>query len=216
VLRPTQLAVLLGVVAHAAAPAAASDEPLLPHEWGAPPVAVSRSGVWTVSGRRHQVTLDARTLAITVRTAAASWAMPPSSTPEMLVVRDGDEFGVRLTDASDVRIEPYETGFSSGVKVVLDGFRSTGIRDPGASLGIRLYLTVALEGGDEDVCFEVSADEREGATIRLLDWPPPWTDARWTRPCSATTTACCCPGTGRSPTTRSTAPGTTPASSRAT
>ena len=155
-----------------AAFAGSADEGPLPHEWGAPPVTVSRSdGAWTLSGRRHEVTLDAKTLAIAVRTPAAAWRMPPPSAPELRVDLDGDEFGLRLSDAAEMRIETYETGFTSGVKITLDGFRSSGIRAPGAPVGIRLFLTLALEGGDEDLCFEVSAVERD-ATIRRLEWPP--------------------------------------------
>lgn len=172
-LNPTRLAAFMLVVAAPAA-ATASDEPLSPREWGAPPVTVSHSGdTWTLAGQKHRVTLDARTLGLRVQTPTTSWSMPPSPTAELVVVQDGDEFGLRLTDATETRIDSYATGFSSGVKITLDGFRNAGIRAPGAPVGVRLSLTLALEGGDEDLCFEVAAVERDGATIRQLDWPPP-------------------------------------------
>jgi Family of unknown function (DUF5696) len=156
-----------------AASVAASEEPLLPRQWGAPPVSVSRAGdVWTIAGEKQQVTLDAKTLSLSVNAAGATWTMPSADAAELVVVQDGDELRVRLRDAREIRIERYEAGFKSGVKITLDGFRSTGIRSPGAPVGVRLYLTLALEGGDEDLGFEIAAVERGGAAIRQLDWPP--------------------------------------------
>lgn len=153
--------------------AAASDKPLLPHEWGAPAISVARSGdVWTIAGTRQQVTLDARTLSLAVNAAGAVWKMPSSGAAELVVVQDGDEFGLRFRDAQEIRIERYETGFKSGVKITLDGFRSSGIRAPGAPVGVRLYITLGLEGGEQDLGFEIAAVERGDASIRQLNWPP--------------------------------------------
>ncbi len=144
---------------------------LSPADWGAPPVAVSHAnGKWTIAGKKNTVVLDEKDLSFIVNSGQTAWRMVPSSDQDMLVDLDGDQFHLRLADAPRIAITPYATGFKSGVKIVLDGFRSTGIRAPGAPVGIRLYLTMALEGGDEDLDFEISAVERHG-NIRLLNWP---------------------------------------------
>jgi hypothetical protein len=142
-----------------------------PEEWGAPPVGISHAaGKWTIAGKKNTAVLDEKDLSLTVQSGAALWKMVPSSGKDMLVRAHDDEFGVRLADARDIQIVEYHAGFKTGVKITLDGFQATGLRAPGAPLGLRLYLTVAMEGGDEDLDFEVSAVER-GASIRELNWP---------------------------------------------
>ena len=166
--RRVRCAGLLGVLAASSCPCAGQ---LSPHEWGAPAVTVLRSAdQWTLSGKKHSVTLDGKDLSLTVRIEGATWKMAPSSAPDLLVRAADDEFSLRLADAGQVQIAPYQTGFKTGVKITLDGFRNSGQRAPGAPLGLRLYLTVALEGGDEDLVFEAAAVERD-ALIRELNWP---------------------------------------------
>jgi hypothetical protein len=168
---------LLASVLMLAAPASAQPpEPraLQPHEWGAPPVEVTREdGTWTIAGRRQRVTLDEESLAIRVEAGRARWSLRPTGEPELRLAARGDEFATHLAAAGEARFDVYRTGFASGVKITLDGFRSTGIRAPGADADVRLYLTLALEGGDEDLCFEVAVVERGEASVRRLDWPPP-------------------------------------------
>jgi hypothetical protein len=142
-----------------------------PEEWGAPPVKVSHdAGKWTIAGKKNTAVLDERDLSLSVQAGAVTWKMVPSSAKDMLIRANDDEFNVRLADARDLQIVEYHAGFKTGVKITLDGFRAAGIRAPGAPLGLRLYLTVAMEGGNEDLDFEVSAVER-GASIRELNWP---------------------------------------------
>jgi hypothetical protein len=146
---------------------------ITPEQWGAPPVQVSHTaGRWTIAGRKNTVVLDEKDFSIVVHAGPASWKMVPSSSRDMLVRAAGDEFHLGLAGAGLQQITPYRTGFKTGVKIVLDGFHSTGERAPGAPLGLRLYLTMALEGGDEDLVFEAAAVERD-ATIRELNWPTP-------------------------------------------
>src|SRR5581483_3716705 len=61
------------------------------------------------------------------------------------------------------------TGFKTGVKIRLSGWSNPSNSVP---LGLTVYLTIALEGRDEEVVFDVAADEHDTA-VRRLDWPPP-------------------------------------------
>jgi hypothetical protein len=96
--------------------------------------------------------------------------MVPSSAKDLLVRARGDEFNLRLADAGEIKIAPYDTGFKRGVKLTLDGFRSTGQRLPGSPVGLRLVLTLCLEGNDEELVWEATAIERD-AVVRELNWP---------------------------------------------
>jgi hypothetical protein len=141
-------------------------------QWGAPAVSVtSADGVWTIAGKKVKVILNASDLAMAVEAGPVRWEMAPSSTKDLLVRSKGEEFYLRLADAEKIEIAPYDTGFKTGVKLALSGWRHNGLRHRGAALDLTLYLTVALEGGDEELVFSVVADEHE-AVVRQLDWPP--------------------------------------------
>jgi uncharacterized protein DUF5696 len=127
-------------------------------------------GAWTVKGARHTVVLNESDLSVAVRAGAVTWKMMPSTARDMRVRAVGDEFRVRLADAGEIRITPYETGFKTGVKIVLDRFHNTGQRAPGAPLGLRLVLTMCLEGRDEELVSEIAAIERD-ATLQEINWP---------------------------------------------
>jgi hypothetical protein len=134
-----------------------------PADTGAPQVSISHSGSkWTLAGRKNTVDLEASNLAITVHAGPAVWRLVPSSAQDMLVSAGGSESYARLADAGQVQIAPYETGYKSGVKMVLDKFRNT---------DVRLVFTVCLEGASEDLVFETMANERT-ASVKELHWPP--------------------------------------------
>ena len=138
-------------------------------EWGAPAVAVSETGgVWTIAGRKHAVTLRAADLALEVKAGPAVWRMPPSGAEDLVLKAGGEELQVRLADAGRRAITPYDTGFKTGVKLALDHWTRPG---GGPPVALPLYLTVALEGSDEELAFTVAADEGRGAVVRRLDWP---------------------------------------------
>jgi hypothetical protein len=142
-----------------------------PEQWGAPPVTVShREGKWTITGRKQIVTIDEKTLELKVQAGGAAWKMMSSSMQDLLVRHNDDEFRLRLADAGEIVIAPHHTGFASGIKLTLGGFRSAGQRAPGSPLGMRLFLTVMLEGAEEDLTFEVAAIERD-TFVRELNWP---------------------------------------------
>src|SRR5947207_2891459 len=71
-------------------------------EWGAPQVSVSQSGTtWIIAGQKNSATLDARTLALTVRAGNVMWAMLASGPRdlEIKLAATGEKFFVRLADA---------------------------------------------------------------------------------------------------------------------
>jgi Family of unknown function (DUF5696) len=144
----------------------------LPREqWGAPSVSVSRlSGKWTIAGKRNKVTLNESNLSLTVQAGPAEWQMVPSSRQDMLVRFRGKEFYLRLADAQKIEIKPYDTGSKTGVKITLAEWRPSGPLTKGTVLDLRLFLTVCLEGKDEELVFDIAASEHE-TILRQLDWP---------------------------------------------
>jgi hypothetical protein len=141
--------------------------PSLPREaWGAPAVTVTRQDDrWIIAGRRQTVTLNATDLALAIQAGPARWSLVPSA-PGDLRVKAGDrEFPLRLADAGNILITPYDTGFKTGVKLTLSGWRHED-----AALDLTLHLTVCLDGADEELVCDVAAEER-GAVVRQLDWP---------------------------------------------
>jgi catechol 2,3-dioxygenase-like lactoylglutathione lyase family enzyme len=152
-------------------PAPSSNAPPPAADWGEPPVTVTSSaGTWTIAGRKNTVVLEQGDLSVRIQARDATWKMIPSSAQDLLVREGGHEFRLRLADAREIQIVPYRTGFKTGVKITLGGFRRPGARASGPSLDLRLFLTLALEGGDEDLAFEVAAAEGRAA-IRELNWP---------------------------------------------
>lgn len=144
---------------------------LSPEEWGAPAVTVSHSaGKWTLSGKKNKVVLDELDLSTTLQAGGAIWKMVSSSAKDILVRASDDEFNLRLADAGEITITPYQTVFKTGVKITLGEFRNSGQHSPGSPLDLRLFLTMCLEGGDEDLIFEAAAVERD-TVIRELNWP---------------------------------------------
>jgi hypothetical protein len=142
-----------------------SDAATLPREeWGAPLVTVTHeAGKWIIAGKKQTVTLDEKNLATAVQAGLGSWNMVSSGANDLLVKSNGKEFYLRLADAKNISIAPYDAGFKTGVKITLTGW-------PTLPAGLTLYLTLALEGKDEELVFDVVATEAE-AIVRQLDWP---------------------------------------------
>ena len=76
---------------------------------------------------------------------------------------EGQVFPLRLADAGLIDIAPYDTGFKTGVKITLSDWRQNERR-----LGLRLFLTVCLEGPDEDLVCDASAQENGAKTFVSL------------------------------------------------
>lgn len=143
----------------------------LPREqWGAPAVNVSQAnGKWTIAGKKITVTLDENDLAMKVQTSAAVWQMVPSSANDLLIRSNGVDSNQRLADAGRKVITRYDTGFKTGVKIVLSGWK---LVPAGAhpATDLTIVLTIALEGRDEELVFDAAAQEA-AAVVRRLDWP---------------------------------------------
>jgi hypothetical protein len=139
----------------------------LPREqWGAPQITVSHSGdKWTIAGKKNTVTINETDFSIRVDSGSAYWLMVPSAARDMLVKSDGAEFYLRLADARKITIVPYDTGFKSGVKISLGQWRNEGRR-----LDLNLFLTVCLEGRNEELVFD-SVPHEQTTVLRQLDWP---------------------------------------------
>ncbi len=151
--------------------APSSEAPLAREQWGAPLVNVnSRNGDWIIAGKRNAVTLDEKTLALEVNAQSIVWEMPAPGTNDMIVKEGGKEFPLRLADAKKISIEPYDTGFETGVKITLSDWKKPHSL-PGGKVDLKLYLTVCLQGENEELVFETAAQEGE-TVLRQLDWPP--------------------------------------------
>lgn len=137
-------------------------------QWGAPAVTVThKAGEWIIAGQKVRVVLADSDLAIRIQAGPAAWSLAPSAAGDVLVRSNGDDFPLRLADARTVDVRPYDTGFKTGVKLTLSDWRH-----PGAALDLLVFLTIALEGRDEELVFDAAA--QEGTTvIRQLDWPGP-------------------------------------------
>jgi Family of unknown function (DUF5696) len=149
----------------------ANSQSLSREQWGAPNIQVtSNAGKWTIKGKKNTVTLDQKSLAVTIQTPAAIWQMVPSSTKDMLVRSRGDDADVQLSAAREVQVSPYDTGYKTGVKVVLNGWQQNGRQAQHAGRGLTLFLTICLEGEAEEVVFDVAVVEQD-TVVRQLDWP---------------------------------------------
>ena len=137
-------------------------------DWGAPDVAVSHTGHnWIITGKKQIVTLDEKSLALEVNARSVIWKMPADPANDMVAKSGGAEFPLHLSDAKNISVEPYDTGFKTGVKITLAGWQSPADKD----LDLKLYLTVCLQGDNDELVFDTAAHEGE-AVLRQLDWPP--------------------------------------------
>ncbi len=152
----------------AAPPFLLGDETALAREeWGAPPVTVTHDAAqWQIAGRKTRVRLRSSSLALEIESGPARWSLVPSRRGDLRMKTRGEEIEARLADAKRIDVVPYDTGFKTGVKVTLADW--PGPR--GEALDVKLFLTIALEGKDEEVVFDVAADEG-ATTVRQLDWP---------------------------------------------
>src|SRR5260370_38691926 len=148
------------------------ERPLAREQWGAPAVNVSHSdGKWIIAGRRQSVSLNETNFTIEIHAGPATWSMVPSTMNDMIVRANDPDFPVRLADARNIAITNYDTSYKTGIKMKLSGWRETSSSATGANVDLNLFLTVALEGKDQDLVFDISADEH-GASVRRLHWPP--------------------------------------------
>jgi hypothetical protein len=156
----------------------ASAQPLSREQWGAPEVKVTHAnGKWTIAGKKNTVTINDLDLAMKVQAGDAVWQMVPSAANDLLIRSRGIDSNLRLADAGRKTITRYDTGFKTGVKLVLGGWKivraSRSLRAGAPALpeiDLVLVLTIALEGKDEELVFDAVAKEGE-TRVRQLDWP---------------------------------------------
>jgi hypothetical protein len=143
--------------------AAASDaQTSLRDQWGAMPVTVSHEGSkWFVKGKVNSFTLNETDFALSIQAGPAQWQLMPSELGDMIVHSKSGEISLRIAAARKILIVPYDTGFKTGVKIVLSGW---------SNVDLDLFLTICLEGKSEELVFDVVANERED-TLRQLNWP---------------------------------------------
>lgn len=136
---------------------------IFPREkWGAMPVDVyNKNGVWIVKGQKQKIILDESDFSILVEAGIVSWPLFPSQENDMIVRTGEQEIMVRLIDAKNKEINYYDTGYKTGIQIELSNWNN---------IDIKLYLTLCLEGKDEDLVFHVSAEEGD-ASILQLNWP---------------------------------------------
>jgi hypothetical protein len=144
------LPVLIGV---------AQAQELTREQWGAPLVNLTHTnGQWVIVGKKNRVTLNETNLAIIIQNGSARWSTVPSGPKDMLI-KAGDKSGWLSLVSGKIQIVPYDTGFKTGVKISWSGD------------DLKLYLTLCLEGRDEELVCDVAADEH-AVSVRQLDWPP--------------------------------------------
>jgi|GEM_PF-911513 len=143
------------------------DDP--PAESGGPRVRVFREGgIWLLNGERRSVAVDLETLGLTVKTGRGTWATKPSFDGDLRLgdAAAADLGAFRLASAVRKTAAPHRTGFETGVKVSLAGFRAAA----GPDIKARVDLFIGLEGQDEDLVCRILAEDRE-VRVRELLWP---------------------------------------------
>ncbi len=148
----------------------AGAEPPAGRESIAPLVTVTQEGSrHRLAGSRTTATLDEADLGLVVVAGGTRWSFPASSAPDLIVRAAGQEVALRLADAGKKVVGPYRTGFRTGVKIDLSGWHRPGA--PETPLDLALHLTVGIESREEELVFEVVAEEKT-TQVRRLDWPP--------------------------------------------
>ena len=138
-------------------------------DWGGPQVEVKQDATrWIIQGQHLAVAVDSNTLAMQVRDADILWNIE-GSTPGDLTVEDGGRnIPLSLKDAKQVKIEPYETGFMSGVKIRLNNYVHQD-----KLLEVHLQLNICLQAPDEDLVCELIATE-DAVAVKQCLWPAPF------------------------------------------
>lgn len=135
-------------------------------ETGIPKVQVQQEGgKWIISGLKNRIELNPSDLQMTVHAQGQTWTMIPSFSGDLAVENSGARLALRLADAGRKEITPYDTGFKTGLKIVLTDFNH---KDTRIDLQISLFL--CLEGEQEELVCELIAVEKT-ATVLECFWP---------------------------------------------
>ena len=145
---------------------AASAQQLKREQWGAMPVDVSHTGNnWLIKGQKNSVTLNQSDLTLSIQAGPTTWTMKPSAVGDIVVKTRGEVKSLRLADARNITVTPYDAAFKTGIKITLSGWKEN--QSP---LDLQLFFTICLQGKDEELVFDIAANEHE-TVVRQLDWP---------------------------------------------
>lgn len=126
---------------------------------------VESSTGWVVRGADRSLVLNRTNLEVSIEARGVRWRMSPAAQNELSLETGKDRVQRSLLDAGRVRVSPYMTGFSDGLRIELSGFKHQG-----AELDVNLVLTLALEHDSGELVCEAIA--QEGRTrVRELLWP---------------------------------------------
>jgi hypothetical protein len=152
------LALLAGAAVFRPGMAASTDTPIqVAHD--------TNVGLWRVTGARHRLEFNPTNLACRVQTPVVAWRFAASRAGDLEVRHDGQLHSLQLATAESKKVEAYENGFQTGLKIELGGFRSGELR-----FDLFLQLFLCLEGGTEELVATLIASD--GATrVRQCDWP---------------------------------------------
>ena len=129
-------------------------------------IEVCRKGKrWVMRGERREAVLDAATLAMEARAGGTTWRLLPAQADDLTVEAGGARHPLSLTAAAARAIDPYHTGYASGVKIELSDFSREG-----QFFDLRLQLFIGLEGPDEELVCAVAPVEG-AAKLKELQWP---------------------------------------------
>ncbi len=147
-------------LAHAGTPAVQSD-------YGSPKVQIlEEKDSWILAGEKTRVELNPATLQMTIRSGDRTWSTVASFAGDLVAEASGKTFSLRLADAGRRQVSRCETGFKTGVRISLGDFRQEDV-----SVGVRIDLSICLEGKQEELVCELVAHE-DDARVLECSWPP--------------------------------------------
>lgn len=124
-------------------------------------VVLDDKGQWFIKGNKQEVIYNELDFSISIKAGPVFWSMFPSQKNDMIVRSNGKDITTSLAEARECDVAYYDAGYKTGIRIVLGDWEG---------LDIKLYMTLCLEGPDEDLVFHVSAVEGR-STIRELNWP---------------------------------------------
>ncbi|MFC1635254.1 DUF5696 domain-containing protein [Planctomycetota bacterium] len=135
-------------------------------DWAAPHVKILQEKTrWIVEGSQNRIELQISDLQMTVHAKNRTWLMIPSFSGDLIVDISDQRLSLRLADAAKKQIDPYYTGFKSGLKITLAGFTH---KDK--EIDVQIVLFICLEGREEELVCELIATEKT-ATVLECFWP---------------------------------------------
>lgn len=130
---------------------------------------VEENRAWVVRGKTRTVTVDSADLSISIKAGDTQWTTQGVGPDDLVIQSGGERFGASIIDAANIRIEPYQTGTKSGIKIDIGD-----IKHQDTTLDARLQLFVCLEGETEELLCEVVPTEGE-AVFKEIRWPKAFT-----------------------------------------